>query len=144
MGMVLAGLSCFGVLLVSETFASVGLVNGAAQLMLFIPVACIPAWRTNRMSYVDIAWPWGLALIGAVTQVFADSYPPRKVALHPTSQLFFRMDGMERFNCGLGAILAKTPRRGGPCAVGNTGVWLTLSLPGHVYVSGLPHGGGAS
>ena len=38
--------------------------NAAAQLILFTLVACIPFWRTQRISYVDIAWPFGVALIG--------------------------------------------------------------------------------
>lgn len=40
-------------------------VNGAVQLTLFILVACIPFLKTGRMSYVDLAWPFGVAAIGA-------------------------------------------------------------------------------
>ena len=32
----------------------------------------IPGYRTGKLSYVDIAWPWGLALIGALTLQFAN------------------------------------------------------------------------
>jgi len=39
-------------------------VNAVIQLALFIMVACIPFLKTGRMSYVDIAWPFGVALIG--------------------------------------------------------------------------------
>lgn len=60
----------WGLLLVSEGYGRVALVNGVLQLMLFLFVVCIPAWRTGRMSYVDIGWPWGLVVIGVVTFVF--------------------------------------------------------------------------
>lgn len=40
-------------------------VNGVVQLTLFILVACIPFLKTGRMSYVDLAWPFGVAAIGA-------------------------------------------------------------------------------
>ena len=35
--------------------------------MLFLFVVCIPIWKTGRMSFVDIGWPWGVALIGLIT-----------------------------------------------------------------------------
>jgi len=54
-------------LLVSNSFWSIGLINAILQLLLFTFVVCIPAWRTERMSYVDIGWPWGLVVIGLVT-----------------------------------------------------------------------------
>ena len=38
--------------------------NALLQLVLFICVACLPFIKTKRVSYVDIAWPFGLALIG--------------------------------------------------------------------------------
>lgn len=44
------------------------LYNGLLQGVLFLFVVTIPLWRTGRMSYVDIAWPFGVALIGA--QIF--------------------------------------------------------------------------
>lgn len=40
------------------------LTNAAAQALLFLLVVCIPLWRTGRLSYVDIAWPFGLTLLG--------------------------------------------------------------------------------
>ncbi|MEM1180422.1 MAG: DUF1295 domain-containing protein [Acidobacteriota bacterium] len=54
------------VLLLSSTLQTMGLVNGVLQMVLFLVVVCIPAQRTGRMSYVDIGWPWGLVVIGAV------------------------------------------------------------------------------
>lgn len=49
----------------TEPLARLALVNGCVQLALFVTVACIPFLRTGRMSYVDIAWPFGVAAIGA-------------------------------------------------------------------------------
>ena len=53
-------------LLVTEKFFALSLVNGVAQLVLFAFVVCLPTWRTGRMSYVDIGWPWGLTVIGCL------------------------------------------------------------------------------
>ncbi|MEL6834415.1 MAG: DUF1295 domain-containing protein [Bacteroidota bacterium] len=55
------------ILLLSQSFASISLVNGLLQLVLFALVVCIPIWRTERLSFVDIGWPWGLVVIGVVT-----------------------------------------------------------------------------
>ncbi|MGJ8670522.1 MAG: DUF1295 domain-containing protein [Oceanococcus sp.] len=48
----------------NESLAALLLINAAIQISLFTLVACIPYWKTKRMSYVDIAWPFGVALIG--------------------------------------------------------------------------------
>ncbi len=52
------------VLAFSDTFSTLGVTNGALQLLLFLCLACLPALKTGLMSYVDIAWPWGLVAIG--------------------------------------------------------------------------------
>ena len=57
----------WALLIASSNFRTIGILNGLAQILLFTLVVCIPAWRTGRMSYVDIGWPWGLVVIGAVT-----------------------------------------------------------------------------
>jgi steroid 5-alpha reductase family enzyme len=57
----------WAVLLYSSSFRDISGLNGAVQVLLFICVVCIPAWRTERMSYVDIGWPWGLVVIGVIT-----------------------------------------------------------------------------
>lgn len=77
----------FGIIL-SATFALIALVlaffanqalvdillfNAVAQAILFTCVACIPFLRTGRMSYVDIAWPFGVALIGAQIILFGET-----------------------------------------------------------------------
>ena len=60
-------IACWVLLLTSKNFQSIALINGIAQLVLFLFVVCIPIWKTGRMSYVDIGWPWGVALIGLIT-----------------------------------------------------------------------------
>jgi steroid 5-alpha reductase family enzyme len=74
-------------LLLSDRFALIGFINGSLQLLLFIFVVCIPTWRTGRMSYVDIGWPWGLALIGIVTWVYGEGDSTR-VAIVSIAYIF--------------------------------------------------------
>ena len=52
----------------------VSLINGISQLILFLFVVCIPTWKTGRMSYVDIGWPWGLVVIGIMTLLFSEGH----------------------------------------------------------------------
>ena len=59
-------------LLLSTSFWKISLVNGVLQLLLFAFVVCWPTWRTQRMSWVDIGWPWGLVVIGIVTAFMSD------------------------------------------------------------------------
>ncbi len=56
-------------------------VNGALQLCLFFAVAAVPFLLTGRMSWVDIAWPFGVAGIGAVILAMGDGAPIRKMAI---------------------------------------------------------------
>eukprot|EP00211_Chloroparvula_japonica_P015019 CAMPEP_0119131268 /NCGR_PEP_ID=MMETSP1310-20130426/9881_1 /TAXON_ID=464262 /ORGANISM="Genus nov. species nov., Strain RCC2339" /LENGTH=262 /DNA_ID=CAMNT_0007121827 /DNA_START=305 /DNA_END=1093 /DNA_ORIENTATION=+ len=53
---------------------------------------------TNRMSYVDVAWPWGLVLIGLLAYWFGTGYFLRKLII--ASQYIFMGGRM-----GLGAVL---------------------------------------
>lgn len=62
------------ILLFSQTFSQLFTFNFITQLLLFALVVCIPIWRTGRMSYVDIGWPWGLFCIGVLTLVFGEGY----------------------------------------------------------------------
>ena len=55
----------FILLLITNSLASISFINGVLQILLFTLVVCIPIWRTGRMSYVDIGWPWGVAVIGS-------------------------------------------------------------------------------
>ena len=59
-------IACWILLFNSNNFQSVALINGISQLVLFLFVVCIPICKTGRMSYVDIGWPWGVALIGLI------------------------------------------------------------------------------
>ncbi|WP_394619762.1 DUF1295 domain-containing protein [Lentzea sp. JNUCC 0626] len=75
-------------------FALVGLAlllapatNGAAgwnllvQVVLFTLAAAIPGYLTRHVSYVDVAWPWGLVGIGVVTLLTADDLTAVTVAI---------------------------------------------------------------
>ncbi|MCP4384296.1 MAG: DUF1295 domain-containing protein [Hyphomicrobiales bacterium] len=57
----------WALLVASDHLRTLGLINGLLQVVLFTFVVCIPVWRTGRMSYVDIGWPWGLVVIGVLT-----------------------------------------------------------------------------
>ena len=59
-------------LLISEQFFVLSLVNGITQLILFTFIVCLPTWYTGRMSFVDIGWPWGLTLIGVLTWIYGE------------------------------------------------------------------------
>lgn len=47
----------------SEPLQNFFLFNAVMQTLLFVVVVLIPAYRTERMSYVDIGWPIGLVCI---------------------------------------------------------------------------------
>ena len=81
----------------SDNFSTIGLVNGCLQLLLFALVVCLPTWKTGRMSYVDIGWPWGLTGIGIVTWSLSGGDPWR-VALISIAYIFAGS------RMGLGAI----------------------------------------
>ncbi len=55
--------------------------NAIVQAAVFTALAVIPAHRTAKMSYVDIAWPWGLVAIGRLTPVESRHYGSAAVAL---------------------------------------------------------------
>lgn len=56
----------------NETLAWMLMVNAVVQLILFALVAVLPFLRTGRMSYVDIAWPFGVAMIGLQIALLGD------------------------------------------------------------------------
>ncbi|MYY04448.1 MULTISPECIES: DUF1295 domain-containing protein [unclassified Streptomyces] len=60
--------------------ARFAVVNLAVQLVVFGVGACLPAHRTGFMSYVDVAWPWGLVALGAQVLVFGDAGSPAIMA----------------------------------------------------------------
>ncbi len=63
----------------NETLAVMFVVNGALQLALFSVVAILPFLETGRMSYVDIAWPFGVALIGVQIALMGDGDTVRRL-----------------------------------------------------------------
>tara|TARA_B100001250_G_C19678684_1_gene734848 strand:+ start:119 stop:1033 length:915 start_codon:yes stop_codon:yes gene_type:complete len=71
----------WALLVYTETFSSIALINSISQLILFFFIVCIPIWRTRRMSYVDIGWPWGVALIGLIIFYTSDSITPKIIAI---------------------------------------------------------------
>ena len=83
-GLNLFFISLFSIMIFSDIDVLVNLlvINGAVQLALFIFVACIPFLRTKRVSYVDIAWPFGVAIIGlGLFYWLYMLYPPYSPAL---------------------------------------------------------------
>lgn len=56
-------------------------LNAGLQLLLFVSVACIPYLKTQRMSYVDIAWPFGVALIGVQIITLGDGDTLRRTVV---------------------------------------------------------------
>lgn len=64
-----------------ETLGQLLLINAAGQMILFIVVAAIPFLRTKRVSYVDIAWPFGVALVGLQIILLGDADPLHKIAI---------------------------------------------------------------
>lgn len=82
-GIILSGFFCL-IGLVLSFFASSAMaefifVNALVQAILFTVVACIPFMRTGRMSYVDIAWPFGVALIGTQIIMFGEADIVRRI-----------------------------------------------------------------
>ncbi len=64
----------WGLLISTVSLSEISLINGITQIVLFLFVVCIPAWKTGRMSYVDIGWPWGLVVIGVMTLIFSEGH----------------------------------------------------------------------
>lgn len=85
-------------LLLSTSFGNISLVNGLWQLVLFALVVCLPTWRTGRMSWVDIGWPWGLVVIGVVTWLMSEGNSTR-VAIVSIAYIFAGA------RMGMGALL---------------------------------------
>jgi len=100
----------------SDTLVTLLAINAGIQLVLFLLVAIVPFLRTGRMSYVDIAWPFGVALIGLQIALLGDGDLLRKLAIAGVYLLIgLRM--------GIGALtMAKT-----------TGVIFKTEFPRYVY-----------
>lgn len=74
-------LAGWALLLFTTDMVQLGWVNAIGQLLLFSVAVCLPAWKTGRMSYVDIGWPLGVALIGAITLALADGNTTRSLVV---------------------------------------------------------------
>jgi len=61
-----------------ENFQNFLLINLISQIFIFLFIVCIPAYFTYRMSYVDIAWPFGLVAIGIISFFYGDGYLLKK------------------------------------------------------------------
>ena len=61
-----------------ENFQNFLLINLISQIFIFLFIVCIPAYFTDRMSYVDIAWPFGLVTIGIISFFYGDGYLLKK------------------------------------------------------------------
>src|SRR4051812_18222629 len=89
---------CFLTILCSGHFLNFALTNFFVQIVLFILLAAIPAYRYKRMSYVDIAWPFGLMALGILNLVFAPEHTTRVLII---SAIYILMGA----RMGLGALL---------------------------------------
>ncbi len=109
----------------NETLVTLLATNGAVQLTLFASVACIPFLKTGRMSFVDIAWPFGVALIGVQIALLGDGNALRRICIAGVYLLIgLRM--------GIGALtMAKT-----------TGVIFKTEFPRYIYRRMELEGGG--
>jgi steroid 5-alpha reductase family enzyme len=66
-------------ILSSQIFTVVGAVNALLQGLLFALVVCLPLWRTGRISYMDIGWPWGLVVLAIVGFLFSNGHWARSL-----------------------------------------------------------------
>lgn len=67
---------CWSALAFTAPTRAFVLCNLAVQLGIFLISANVPAWRSNLLSYVDFAWPFGLAAIGTQSLLLAQSRTP--------------------------------------------------------------------
>ena len=123
----------WALILYSSTFSEIGLINGLGQLVLFALVVCLPIWRTERMSYVDIGWPWGLVLLGVISYWFSDGHWLRSLVVSAVLVLIGLRMGMGALKMWrMGMLKKEFPRyqyqRGRWEKDGKTNVQLALQV----------------
>ncbi|MGH8106536.1 MAG: DUF1295 domain-containing protein, partial [Arenimonas sp.] len=104
-------LLCLLLLLSIPQLQAFTIVNVFVQAVLFLVVCIIPALKTGRMSYVDVAWPAGLFLIGAQVLLFSDEVTLRSGII---AGLYIfaggRMSAMALIGLRLGYLNKELPR----------------------------------
>jgi steroid 5-alpha reductase family enzyme len=100
----------------TQTLVTLLLANAAVQVIWFLAVAVVPTLRTGRMSWVDIAWPWGVAFIGLLALLLGDGSWGRRVAVGAVY-------GFIGVRMGLGAVVMAL----------KTGVILRHDFPRYEY-----------
>ncbi|GEM30315.1 membrane protein [Nocardia neocaledoniensis NBRC 108232] len=82
--------ACWLALVISAPTRQFAIVNLLVQLAIFVPSANVPGWRRNLLSYVDFAWPAGLAAIGVQLFFFAET----PSVLTVTAAVFYTIVGL--------------------------------------------------
>ncbi len=104
-------LACLLLLLLSPQLFDFTLANVVVQAFIFLLISLIPAVRTGRMSYVDVAWPLGLFLIGIQVLLFSDEIHLRQSII---AGLYIfaggRMTAMALIGLKLGYLNKELPR----------------------------------
>lgn len=102
---------CLLVMLLSPPLQAFTLGNVIVQAVLFLLICIIPAIKTGRMSYVDLAWPLGLFFIGLQVLFFSDVQTWRSYII-AVLYLFAggRMTAMALIGLKLGYLNKELPR----------------------------------
>ena len=87
------------VFLVTSEFQGPSVTNILLQSLVFLLTAHLPCLLTGRMSYVDIAWPWGLCIISLLPLI---SPPP---VYSPRTYLVMAAYLLAGFRMALGKLL---------------------------------------
>ena len=91
-------ITCFIILFFSQIFRVFTFWNLITQFLLFLFIVSIPALITKRMSYVDIAWPWGLVCIGVLSLYLGQGYWLKKIII----SIIYIITGLRM---GIGALI---------------------------------------
>lgn len=102
---------CLSLLLLSPPLQAFTIGNLVVQAVLFLLICIIPALKTGRMSYVDVAWPLGLFFIGVQVLFFSDELTLRSYTIAGL-YLFAggRMSAMAFIGLKLGYLNKELPR----------------------------------